>query len=341
MKFKCCHHILGSIDFSFGGFKYCNEVWEGPEYIDYNEEDAFNKNENRRLHIIEEMKQGIIPKRCQECPMLEEQDWKEYDGSIHKITIFNWKHCNAACFYCSVNSDFHEGIKKSDDYDALPYIQDLIDKGRLNQNSFVAFMGGEPTTLEEFPVILKMLIEKNCLLEVLSNGIIYEKLISDMLNQDKNNSLCISIDCGSRETFKRIKRVDKFDTVVSNLKRYITETGNNAGKIKLKYIVLPNVNDNKQEIDKFFEMAKEIGIKSVIRSINHLDSKMNTQNKAIESSVIKSYEYFAKQAKKYNMKLVDQNWADAIVENKVYNCRKISPITRLKANLHFLFGHRN
>ena len=105
MRYKCCDHILGSIDLSFSGFKYCNEVWEGPEYIHYSEENAFQKNEERRLKIIEEMKNGIIPERCKLCPILEEKDWKEFDGKIHKITIFNWKHCNAACFYCSVHSD--------------------------------------------------------------------------------------------------------------------------------------------------------------------------------------------------------------------------------------------
>lgn len=337
MEYKCCNHIRGSIDLSFLGFKYCNEVWEGPDYISYKEENAFDKNEERRIKIIEEMKKGIIPEQCKKCPLLELKDWGEYTGKIHKVTVFNWKHCNAACFYCSVHSDFYEGVKKSDDYDALPIIKQLINENRLTSDSFIAFMGGEPTMLEEFPQILDILIKKNCQLEVLSNGIRYEKLISDMLNTDKENSLCISLDCGYRETYKRIKRVDEFDNVVNNIKQYIKDTKNNSYKIKLKYIVLPNVNDNKKEIDAFFNVAKSIGITSVIRSINHLESKMDTKNKAIETSVIKSYEYFAQQAKKLNLKLIDQNWADAIVENKVYNCRKISPFTKLKANLHFFF----
>ena len=338
MEYKCCSHILGSIDLSFSGFKYCNEVWEGPEYISYKEDNAFQKNEDRRLKLIEEMKNGIIPERCRQCPMLELKEWKEFDGSIYKITVFNWKHCNAACFYCSVHSDFNEQVKKSDDYDALPVIKQLIEQGRLNSDSFVAFMGGEPTMLEEFPSILELLLEKKCRLEVLSNGIKYEKLISDMLNAPKNNSLCVSLDCGTKETYKKIKRADKFNEVVNTLKQYVYDTKENSHKIKLKYIVLPNVNDNKYEIDNFFNIAKEIGITTVSRAVNHLESKMNTKNEAIETSVIKAYEYFARQAKNYNIRLMEEPWADAIIENKVYNCRKISPLTRLKANLHFFFG---
>ena len=342
MIYKCCDHILGSIDLSFSGFKYCNEVWEGPEYIPYTQENAFETNEKRRLEIIKNMKNGIIPDRCQLCPMLEEKDWKEFDGKIHKITVFNWKHCNAACFYCSVHSDFYNGVKKSDDYDALPYIKKLIQEERLNSDSFIAFMGGEPTMLEEFPEILRLLNSKNCRLEVLSNGIKYESAISEMLTAENNNMICISLDCGCKETYKRIKRVDKFNEVVSTIKKYIEDTGAKAKRVKVKYIIFPNVNDNKTEIDKFFNICKEIGVKTVARAVNHVESKMSTtSNKVIENSVIKCYKYFEEQAKKLGFELQAEPWADAIVENKVYNCRKISPITRLKSEFHFLFGSKN
>ena len=254
MKYKCCDHILGSIDLSFSGFKYCNEVWEGPEYISYKEETAFEQNEKRRLEIIEQMKNGILPERCKQCPMLEEKDWKEFDGKIHKITVFNWKHCNAACFYCSVHSDFYDGVKKSDDYDSLPIVQKLIEQDRLTHDSFVAFMGGEPTMLEEFPQILKLLIEQNCRLEVLTNGIKYEPMIGEMLNADNHNTICISLDCGSKESYKKIKRVDKFDEVIQTIKKYIDGTKDKANRIKIKYIIFPNVNDNKKEIDLFFDL---------------------------------------------------------------------------------------
>ena len=319
MEFKCCNHILGSIDLSFNGFKYCNEVWEGPEFIPYSEENAFEKNEKRRIEIIEQMKQGVIPERCKLCPMLEEKTWKEFDGKIHKITVFNWKHCNAACFYCSVH----------------------IEQGRLTNETFVAFMGGEPTMLEEFPKILQLLLSKNCKLEVLTNGIKCEPVISEMLKADNHNMICISVDCGTRESYKRIKRVDKFDEVKQTIKNYIQEAQDKANRVKIKYIIFPNVNDNKKEIDSFFSFCSEIGVKTVARAVNHVESKMSTtKNQAIESSVIKAYKYFEEQAKKLGFELQPEPWADAIVENKVYNCRKISLLTRIKSEIHFLFGNK-
>ncbi|MBE7704870.1 MAG: radical SAM protein [Cyanobacteria bacterium SIG29] len=339
MRYKCCKHILGSIDLSFDGFKYCNEVWEGPEYIHYSEENSFQKNEERRLKIIEEMKNGIIPEKCKLCPILEEKDWNEFDGKIHKITIFNWKHCNAACFYCSVHSDFYEDVKKSDNYDSLPYIEKLIKEGRLTANTYIDFMGGEPTMLEEFPQIVKLLLSQNCRLEVLTNGIKYESVIGEMLKAGNHNSICISLDCGTKEAYKRIKRVDKFEEVSATIKKYINDAKENANRIKVKYIIFPNVNDNKKEIDAFFDFCKSTGVKTVSRAVNHIESKMNTtKNQAIEANVIKSYKYFEEQAKKRGFDLLAEPWADAIVENKIYNCRKVSPLIKLKSKLHFLFG---
>lgn len=341
MKYKCCDHILGSIDLSFSGFKYCNEVWEGPEYILYTDENAFEKNEQRRLEIIEKMKNGYIPEHCKLCPMLEEKDWKEFDGKIHKITVFNWKHCNAACFYCSVHSDFYDGVKKSDDYDSFPIVQKLVEQGRLTKDSFIAFMGGEPTMLEEFPQILQLLLEHGCRLEVLTNGIKYEQLIGKMLKAENNNTICISLDCGSKELYKRIKRVDKFDDVVSTIEKYVQVAQDKANRVKIKYIIFPNVNDNKKEIDAFFEVCKKMGVKTVARAVNHEESKIKTtKNQVIESSVIKAYKYFENQAIKLGFELQPEPWADAIIENKVYNCRKISLITRLKSEMHFLFGNK-
>lgn len=341
MEYKCCDHILGSIDLSFSGFKYCNEVWEGPEYIPYTDENAFEKNEERRLQIIEEMKNGIIPERCKQCPLLKEKNWKEFDGKIHKITVFNWKHCNAACFYCSVHSDFYEGVKKSDDYDSLPYIEKLIEEERITSDSFIAFMGGEPTMLEEFPSIVRLLLTKNCRLEVLTNGIKYEPAIGEMLKAENHNTICISLDCGTKESYKKIKRVDKFNEVAETIKNYIRDAKEKSNRVKIKYIIFPNVNDNKKEIDAFFAFCKDANVKTVARAVNHVESKMSTtKNQAIENSVIKSYKYFEEQAKKHGFDIQAEPWADAIVENKVYNCRKISPLTRLKSEIHFLFGNK-
>ncbi len=52
MKEAYCEHIQSSIVLGFDGYKYCNSVWKGPDFIPFEEDDAWNKNEKRRLDLI-------------------------------------------------------------------------------------------------------------------------------------------------------------------------------------------------------------------------------------------------------------------------------------------------
>ena len=186
----------------------------------------------------------------------------------------------------------------------------------------------------------------NIVTEILSNGIVYNEMISKLLIDRDDSILYISLDCGTNDTFKRMKIVDRFNDVVLNIKRYVDDlkkAGKEPYQIRIKYIIFPNVNDNKKEIDAFFKICKECGVKTVARTVNHCNRNVNQdKNKLfLETSVIKSYKYFKEQAELFNMNLIPELWADVIVENKVYSCRKISPVTRLKSELHFLFGNKN
>ena len=67
--------------------------------------------------------------------------------------------------------------------------------------------------------------------------------------------LLTSLDAGTRETFKAIKRVDRFDRVVENLKKYPTD----KTRLMLKYIFLEGVNDNEADIDGYYEIVKDTG----------------------------------------------------------------------------------
>ena len=223
-----------------------------------------------------------------------EQEYNISNNEISKITIFNWDHCNAKCFYCSVSSKYFPNKKKSEYYDALPIIKELIKEKRITPNTFCAVQGGEPTMLEEFPLIIEELLKVNCRIEILSNGIEYNKCIVDVINAKNNNALCISLDCGSRDKYKRIKAVDKYDNVISNIKKYINETKDNEEKIRIKYIILPNINDTKKEIDNFFDICRDCNVISVAASINHSHNHFQNTKLKYRYSVLKTYEYFIK-----------------------------------------------
>lgn len=64
-----------------------------------------------------------------------------------------------------------------------------------------------------------------------------------------------------------------FDTVKQNLTKY-----SQSGLIELKYIFLPEVNDNKKDIDGFIEFCKAVGAHSAAISYDLFASQIPTEN---------------------------------------------------------------
>ena len=323
MQYTCCERMHNGLTLHFAGFKYCCEVWEGPDYIPLGK-NSFEINEERRLTLIEEYKKGIIPEKCRLCPLLETKEWN-FDGKIKYLTIYNWDHCNAACVYCSnqwSGSFSEKKPQKSKYYDVYPIIRDLCKSNRINNNTEAKFIGGEPTMLKEFPKIMDLLIKNNCQIEILSNAVIYEKRISKALKARADNLLCVSIDCGTRESFYKIKRIDKFNEVSKNIKRYIKESKSQNPNVMIKYIVLPHFNDNKNEVDAWLELCKEWGTQKIALSLNYLTSMSNTTNNPVETSVLETYNYIKEKSEKMGFNLGLMHFAEIIIKNKKYNCRE-------------------
>lgn len=75
-------------------------------------------------------------------------------------------------------------------------------------------------------------------------------------------NILTSLDAGTRETYKAIKRVDCFDKVIENLKRYPVKDVD----FKLKYIFLDGVNDNETDVDGFYDIVKDVGCRTIVLS---------------------------------------------------------------------------
>lgn len=52
--------------------------------------------------------------------------------------------------------------------------------------------------------------------------------IIEELLKCKKGELCTALDSGCRETYLKIKQVDKFDKSIENIKRYIASAGNDS-----------------------------------------------------------------------------------------------------------------
>ncbi len=205
---------------------------------------------------------------CKNCFNLREK--KEGDVILPKfkmLYVSHWLHCNCGCVYCARMVDSHGKIshwkRNSEFYKLSPLLKELYKQDLLDRENLIAFIqGGDIGVLREFDEIVKIFL-KNGLKEfwIVSNNIVYQPLVKKLL--DANKALFVTtLDCGSREMYKKIKRVDKFNDYIKNLKKYLHNC-NYKDRLHVKYIVVENLNDNVKEITDFINLMSDIGVDNV------------------------------------------------------------------------------
>lgn len=195
-------------------------------------------------------------KDCKGCLALNEEEYNDGDY-ISYINFNHWNICNSKCIYCS--KEYNGGDKY---FNVLPIIKSLIESGYFKNNGEITFQGGEPTILPEFEDLLELFIKEKTKIRIHSSGIKFSRAVEQALKQGLV-TIVISPDSGNPETYRRIKTVPCFDNVWQNIKEYaaVQKTPDN---VKVKYIIVPNVNDNIEEIDSWFNKCTESKINNII-----------------------------------------------------------------------------
>lgn len=253
-----------------------------------------------KAKIREELKQGKVSPQCNGCFYLkeiaEDNDIKIRDN-FDTIVLNHFERCNSRCFYCT---KVHEP-KPMPDYSFLPIFKDMLDKKLVHDNIYIFFGGGEPTILSEFEELLELFFKNNisnCIIH--SSGIKYSPALAKGLKYEEFEVIT-SIDAGSSETYEKIKNVKCFDQVCENLKKYVQES-TIEGNVKSKYIIIEGINDNFQEIDKWYNIStKTIGVKSIILDIEFDCFAKNSSN--MPSHIIDMIKYVKHMAERDNISL--------------------------------------
>ena len=211
---------------------------------------------------------SIIHKRREDfknCYWLKENDWPEEDY-INQIYITHFEKCNADCFYCS-GCQGRERDNKTKPYSILPILKDMKKRGIMPKGSEIHIGGGEPTLYHELDSIIKDYVLSGYVNRILvpTSAILFSKRLYEALNKNLAHSI-ISLDCGSEETYFKIKRVNKFKQVMQTLEKY-SKTETSRTNLLLKYIVIPDINDNETEFDLFLQKIKELGITRIALDI--------------------------------------------------------------------------
>lgn len=320
---KICENLNTSICFNDSsiGITYCtltnatnglgwpklsDEVFDG-QVIDWDKFFEF------RAQEIESIKNGTARRECINCQQISEQDFTD-DRKIHYILLSQWQICNSNCIYClghqpplDVNSPNYEHDYKRlvEPYDIIKILEDMIEKNVLADDVEIDFAGGEPTLYPRFDDIINFLLDNNLNNIIIhTNNIQYSEAIEKGIKKNAI-SLMISIDAGSKECHEKVKRVKSYDSVWQNFRRYSSvKPENYSMKLCTKYVIVPNVNDSKEEIHKFMEMSKENGATIVAVNVyNQLLNDMNYEENLI-NHLYELSQYFKQEASRYNFRYI-------------------------------------
>jgi pyruvate-formate lyase-activating enzyme len=246
----------------------------------------------RRMH-----KKGKIHTNCVSCPYLEEKKWDNIKY-IDNLYISHWTDCNSKCIYC-YSSAHPEEFNNSSTYNVLPIIKDMYDKGILRSGGIISFGGGEPTILKEFEDLITFLLDNYFWgIRVHSSGIKYSPALARAINEIRAY-VVISADAGTRETYKKIKNVDKYDEVRETVRKYALQT-TFLGRylVSAKYIIIPGINDNIEEMDKWMQANYDAGLYTAVLDIEENWYLKNRNN--IPENIYTLIEHARKRAKKLN-----------------------------------------
>lgn len=264
----------------------------------YGEKLDWNELLNMINEIRENQKKGIIDSHCAGCFGLQEQEWED-NPKFKWLQIAHWADCNCYCTYCYRYQNEFEKPKKR--YKIMPIIKELDKLGLIDYNGELAYSGGEPASLREFDDITNFFIKKGeRLIMVHTNAIKPVKSVLTGLKTD-TMSVTVSVDCGDREKFKQIKRIDAYNKVMDTLKKYVKAQGSNKKMVRSKYILIPNVNDTKSDIDKWIEETLKIGIQQVILDFEADWLARNSDN--IPSYIDELYDYIIEKTKEEGLEL--------------------------------------
>ena len=313
-EYTSCHWIQHGLSFENDHIEMCCLCCHkggGRVYIkkDYNGkgvswDDIFKLKQK----FIEDNQNGITDPRCEGCFNLVHKGWDDDEKYINYIHFNHWTHCNCNCIYCYTKYD-KVNYNKRPHYRALPMVKELFKKKLFRPDGEITFAGGEPTILDEFEDIINFLLKNDVKkITVHSSGIKYSNAIEQGIKTQKLN-VCLSADSGSKDTFYKAKRVDKFDRFWQNVEKYANaQTDTNRTFVETKFIIIPQINDNKEEIEKWFSLNIACGVKSIVVDIeNDFCRDLRKENKERPQYLVDLCRYIVERAKELDFNLVDYN----------------------------------
>lgn len=267
-----CTKLTSEINFEPSSIQPCCDVHkiEVPQFPfrgGYLDMDAYAKH----LVMVLNRLQDNNDKLCRPCPQLV----KNTNQSSHAINVYfqavsinMHRHlCNCRCVYCKLWQ-----THKNDGYPILPVLQSMEEQKVLHPECAFSWGGGEPSILSDFEEASLWIKAHDWWQHIHTSGLRFSPAIAALLHEQRGE-INISLDCGSAETYRKVKGVDGFDKVCANLGQYADKAAHPALLI-LKYIIF-DMNNSIAEIEAFLRLCVQLGVNRVQYSLNFIELRGN------------------------------------------------------------------
>ncbi|MCL2603257.1 MAG: radical SAM protein [Defluviitaleaceae bacterium] len=207
---------------------------------------------------------------CQGCPFLYEitpdlQPIISTQNNLEYMSIgsgiYGGRQCNFNCIYCTykqhrfIENKIDEEIKEK--FNILEILKYIANNLPTVRRIFLA--AAEISISPMRREIFTLWKENQWDGYIATNASVYCEDLFNLVNTSPAK-LFVSLDAGTRETFKHIKGIDCFEKVVHNLEQYTAINDS----VVLKYILVDGINCNISDVDGFIAIAKKIHAPIVI-----------------------------------------------------------------------------
>ena len=289
-----CSYIESGLTIQNAGLMFCCER-NNPEIVEprgsaIETVDVFLQ---MRKRVIEANQTDKAP--CKGCPLLQKREWSK-EKTEYKIDFLNFgvqSYCQFSCIYCSLQRDaqLREQKNKPEPFDSLTIVEEFKRRDMLSEHLRVDYASGEIAIHPQKNEYLDF-IDRNAFTAAFSsNAGKYDEGIADILGKNGRNSITVSMDAGTRETFALVHGTDRFDAVVANLEKYRQK----GAQIYLKYILLKE-NCDKNNINAFIEICSRIGVVELVISGDCIRTRDFTSRAVSEPEIVQGAVWLAEGA---------------------------------------------
>ncbi|MCL2187419.1 MAG: hypothetical protein FWC16_01285 [Defluviitaleaceae bacterium] len=246
-----------------------------------------------RTNIINENKMAPMERKhtdtCASCRFYRLDEWSE-SKKITDIGLGMYPApCQSKCCYCVFAKEenrhkyFH--FDKSEHSERYEKVFSLLEYAKNNDwmaSTLVWKINSGEISIHPYKDRIASLIGKDAAIWH-TNGYVYDKNIATNLTANQNSCLHPSIDCGTPQTWKKIRGSDNFMEVMTNIAFY-SAAASHPNQIYLKYIILPEINDNKKDMQGFAELVKNL--RATMVEVACDDSKIHHNKDYRKKSVV-------------------------------------------------------